>query len=1299
MFQTSRILGSRLNPVVPYKWSIMSLLQRLLAQRQNQKVATEKSQHAPPCQSEESKSCLSVRLKACIRSRVSVAGQTTSRHIDRNSAGQTARVTVAGQTAKRKAGASSSVAKKDAAVAPPAKRQRTSHTDMDFLGSSSESRTDHLARHGGGRRDCGRCRFYMWGAKWMKAYGQVPALHQPKGRSGGREVMHWLAERPARWPGAWGLGCALCAGFYSRVKASDDGRPDASRFGTKWARYEVRVGTLQASHVHQHLGKDCHRLATEAYLQPDAPIRMVLQCEHGDEELLRGAVPQPPDWLRAFRSVQSPEAFRAAEEHQETEHYIRAIRARPVLRRAVKSQIAVMAEVIRCVKRRWIRDASSITISLDDKKPHRFIRFKADCLTHLPRKRDGSASETGHDRSGAGQTALRHSGAGQTALRQEGGDDRIELQGASTYPHPGACSGVLGVIRPHHSADVETFDEDASQRVCDTILTSIRTFCTPYASPCDEGLAQHFLNSVRVFMADGGSDVQKCGKLLSRQCPNLLVVGRDPTHAVRIGCAQPLSREDRFKEQWDRLFDGPHAVIARIQYSEDLRARLAACQRRVLRVDGEQGGGLTAVLKHFAFVKPRFESFVGPRRKYICLLQAITMLLCSIADDKRQEKSKREHAVAALDAITPADVIACGLAADYSEICLSFIRKFDVSNHDPALSMAQKEHFLNTLKVVFLDGFVFAQPEGGQSPECSFSGGRVRAKLLTHIAFEQMLQSRVFYYGDRMKVLWSGSARPDAEKALKSMQHVVKEASRRVNVDLHARDTLMWLEVFNLAAWVECRAQVRNLAIRQTGLARTSQLLKKLHRLAVELKLDADATVSQFEAALPLALQERRALMREQERERTDGVEVTDVDNRTVWATLLEAQHRQKFPSLSRVVQFYMSVLDSTGLLERGLGQVMEVCSAHSGSLDEAARTTDDIVTVYLDGPKFESELFTRADDGTLTFTPLSRACAQHWLVRHGRRFSCTQRQRKNSGARNTGWRLAGTDRAVQAGQHKATTLLMALAARKGKQAVTLFEDTVQNYTENHTRTPKSLKKFRDATKKTAAVRRARACASPADRIKVPALRRGGTLAQPVAPRVRTATHPAKNLRRQLQEQRQDPATIFVLGDPLAPNVAAGFQVRVATASLHTADLVVVPKLTDLDTVDMDARALLVWLTVIMRGMSLIARQDVTSATRTDSARCLRHQAGTRFKQHVGIKADFARAQPRIVSAMQKQSAMKTSNWHVTIGDEWRKSDGVDVISSLTTLQSFLRRARRLQPGARSQHGTYCRRAAVGMSV
>ena len=185
------------------EWSIMSLVQRLLEQRK------------------------AARLEACAKSRqsrVSIAGQTAVRQTghDRSDGQTSARPCTTSSTEKdglpmkRKAGAmlaSSSGAKKGAAVAPAAKRPASTSSQadsMDFLGSSSESRTAHLARHGGGRRDCARCRYYMWGASWMKAYGQVPYPQQPRGR---REVCQWLAERPARWPGAWGLGCSVCAGF------------------------------------------------------------------------------------------------------------------------------------------------------------------------------------------------------------------------------------------------------------------------------------------------------------------------------------------------------------------------------------------------------------------------------------------------------------------------------------------------------------------------------------------------------------------------------------------------------------------------------------------------------------------------------------------------------------------------------------------------------------------------------------------------------------------------------------------------------------------------------------------------------------------------------------------------------------------------------------------------------------------------------------------------------------------------------------------------------------------------------
>ncbi len=672
----------------------------------------------------------------------------------------------------------------------------------------------------------------MWGSRWMTALGQT-TLPSPR-RCSDRQAVQWLAERPARWPGPWGLGCVFCADFMKRLEESD-ARAQAARFRTKWARYDVRVPTLQASQIHQHLGHECHKLASEAFLRPDTPVRVILQPQHGDEGLLHGAVPQPADWLRAWRAVKSPVAYSTAQEFQETEHYIRCIRRRPVQRRAVQSQVAIMAEVTRKMKRHWIQHAWSITIALDDKGPYRLIRFKADCLQNVPESDEASevgeaapareaapradgageaaphqhvAGEAAPREDGAGEAAPHQHVAGEAAPREDGtgeaaphqnvageaapredgageaaphqhvageaaqGDDASDLAqwGASTCPHPGACSGVLGVVRPHHDADVEEFDEDYSERMCETIVAAIHDLCTPFGEPRDDGLVQHFLQHVRVYMSDGAKSAQKCGELLRRWCPNLLIVGRDPTHAIRIACRDPLHLEERFEEQWERLFNRKHALIADIQNSDQLRARLAACQRRVLRVDNQQGGSLTSILKHFSFVKTRFESFVGPRRKYICLLQAIVMLLCSIADDQRMPKDRRDRAEAALDAITPSDVIACGLAADYSEICLAFVRKSDTNNHDPALSAAEKDEFVATLRDLFLDGYIFAKPEDDAVLH-RFSGGLVQAKTLTRIACEQMEPMRVFYYGHKTKVLWSRTAADEAKAALASMQH------------------------------------------------------------------------------------------------------------------------------------------------------------------------------------------------------------------------------------------------------------------------------------------------------------------------------------------------------------------------------------------------------------------------------------------------------------------------------------------------------------------------------------------------
>ena len=145
----------------------------------------------------------------------------------------------------------------------------------DFLGTVEESREAHLLRHGGGRRDCGRCRYYLWGPAWVREYGSVEPPRSARHGPYAREA--WVGERPARFHGAWALGCSFCAAWLTRLAGEPALRTGRARFNTRWARFEVRSSWLQASHIRQHAEDyEGHRIAAEAYFRPDAPAQVFL---------------------------------------------------------------------------------------------------------------------------------------------------------------------------------------------------------------------------------------------------------------------------------------------------------------------------------------------------------------------------------------------------------------------------------------------------------------------------------------------------------------------------------------------------------------------------------------------------------------------------------------------------------------------------------------------------------------------------------------------------------------------------------------------------------------------------------------------------------------------------------------------------------------------------------------------------------------------------------------------------------------------------------------------------------------
>ena len=106
------------------------------------------------------------------------------------------------------------------------------------------------------------------------------------------------------------------------------------RGSTKFARYDAGNSAMGAGSVREHVLTDMYRLVVAAHLAPDQPVRLLLQADMDGDLLLSGAVPQPADWLRAWRVCMSPKAWTQAADDAHREHCISQIRTHSVKPRA-----------------------------------------------------------------------------------------------------------------------------------------------------------------------------------------------------------------------------------------------------------------------------------------------------------------------------------------------------------------------------------------------------------------------------------------------------------------------------------------------------------------------------------------------------------------------------------------------------------------------------------------------------------------------------------------------------------------------------------------------------------------------------------------------------------------------------------------------------------------------------------------------------------------------------------------------------------------------------------------------------
>lgn len=258
-----------------------------------------------------------------------------------------------------------------------------------------------------------------------------------------------------------------------------------------------------------------------------------------------------------------------------------------------------------------------------------------------------------------------------------------------------------------------------------------------------------------------------------------------------------------------------------------------------------------------------------------------------------------------------------------------------------------------------------------------------------------------YRYGRHSWSLWRERLHwKKCKEALAAIGGVATDVIDRLLSEFHAEDLYMAYQVFDLDIWSKHISA-------STPDASARRLQTALRKMGVALGAPTDWNT--WRAAARAAINCRA---RAKSKVSASTPDDTNLENRLAWRAAMSAPN---FPKpLVKVIHFYLATWDGTGSVERGLGQDAAIQQKHVGqrARDELdADLYSALLELLLDGPQTESDMFT-SSDGVLLLTGFSRACAEQWVLQHGRRFTC-YKTRKDKG-RLRPQRKKGTDRAVQ---------------------------------------------------------------------------------------------------------------------------------------------------------------------------------------------------------------------------------------------------------------------------------------------
>ena len=571
----------------------------------------------------------------------------------------------------------------------------------------------------------------------------------------------WCKPRPSYMGCHWRLGCDICAWEKTRAhKENHNGRRGSDCRSNAFANYDVANSkepwrkVLQ--HIKQHATTDGHKaavtasrlaarslperllkepesrplatetpseacrpLATAAFVVDEAAAEAAAAeataAVAADKALLKGRAPQAQDWLNAWAETTENLSFHK-QARLSTKRNIRRWKNE---RRIRRNQLAIMAEARREVIKNHLLEAKYISLSMDDRKYKKIIRFRCDAPAEPFKRR-----------------------------------------------------GILGVLALDKSA-VGDFEEDHALVATRKLDSFLNRFCTPLSSKrrplaTDHALKEHIRKRVRTFAADGASKERR-GLLMAAQelFPNVALLLRDSAHALRIAIKDPLHFDSAFGEVWELLFNERHALVPDVMNSEKWQDLLQHMQKTVLRIPMEDRP-LAVALKHLRFAKQRFDSSADPMAKVALMLLPLATLLAFIGSDERHKPAMRDRAKMILKKLDSKFCLTIAVSADWGLICQAFLRLFDQTSHDIAKTYHEIESFKKVLRALFLKGRVFygsrdiqlavgnALSKDDALPAIGgyFGEAGVKPMFITH-GVEKALQRRaVFNCGSEQVLLW-----------------------------------------------------------------------------------------------------------------------------------------------------------------------------------------------------------------------------------------------------------------------------------------------------------------------------------------------------------------------------------------------------------------------------------------------------------------------------------------------------------------------------------------------------------------